>query len=80
MKEENVHHAEELTALDVALRCIRVEEQEEATATNIMLLKRWRDIATRKCVSTASLSWGVTMIYICVENITCYGVPIITSR
>lgn len=41
-----IGHGEGVTALEAALRY--VEQQEEATPTDVLLLKRWRDIAAKK--------------------------------
>jgi hypothetical protein len=39
-------HTEGLIAIEAALRC--VEQQEDTTATNLLLLRRLRNIAAKK--------------------------------
>ncbi|KAJ4427164.1 hypothetical protein ANN_24780 [Periplaneta americana] len=48
-----ITHTEGLAALDVALRY--VEQQEEATPTDTMLLRKWCDIAAKKRVGLSIL-------------------------
>lgn len=45
-KEETINHSEGVKILEAALTYI--EQQPEATATDVMLLRRWRDLAARK--------------------------------
>uniref|UniRef100_K7GGY3 HTH CENPB-type domain-containing protein n=1 Tax=Pelodiscus sinensis TaxID=13735 RepID=K7GGY3_PELSI len=45
-KTERISHSEGVKALEAALAY--VEQQGEATASDVMLLRRWRDLAARK--------------------------------
>lgn len=49
-----VSHEEGLNALELALKYI--EEQEESNASDLLLIKRWRDIAAKKRISSLKQS------------------------
>ncbi|XP_067215686.1 jerky protein homolog-like [Linepithema humile] len=48
-ESQYVNHEEGLNALELTLKY--VEEQSEATASDLLLIKRWRDIAAKKRMS-----------------------------